>query len=93
MVSASLNHYIFVWDWKKEERVKELIIPDEYYNRNEQDDNTLFINVSIHYFYYAIIYFLINASIIITIYFLLIKCERMYIILIYIKLNIFLHSH
>ncbi|ORX60121.1 WD40 repeat-like protein [Piromyces finnis] len=48
MISASLNKYIFVWDWKEEKRIKELKIPDEYYyNRNEQDDNALFINFSV----------------------------------------------
>lgn len=48
MVSASLDKYIFVWDWKLKKKVKELLIPDEYYNRNnEHDENTLFINFSL----------------------------------------------
>jgi len=49
MISSSLNRYIFVWDWKLRKRIKELIIPDEYYNRNGEDvENALFINFSLN---------------------------------------------
>jgi len=49
MVSASLDKYIFVWDYRLKQRTKEIIIPDEYYNRNdERNENSLFINVYIY---------------------------------------------
>jgi WD40 repeat protein len=48
MVSASLDKYIFVWDYRLKQRTKEIIIPDEYYNRNdERNENSLFINFSL----------------------------------------------
>ncbi len=55
IISSSLNRYIFVWDRKSRKRIKELIIPDEYYNINGEDvENTLFINVNNYNIYILI---------------------------------------